>query len=142
MTIVGRILGETGDNAFYMKADEVVDGFHLSLALFVRIGTDHGIASLARLFLNTVEHSRIIVGHQIGHHHTNHSRGLLTKTLCKRVGTIVQTFGQGLHLLLHLGTDLWRTAQSPAYSCNAHSEFTRQILQRSSVYIVSHLSHE
>ena len=40
MAVVGGVLRQTGDDALYMQADEVVDDTHLGLALFVGVGTD------------------------------------------------------------------------------------------------------
>ena len=85
-----------------MKTDKVINGLYLVFTLFMRIGTDHGIACLTRLVLNTIQHGCIIMGHQIGYHDTDDSRRLFTKTLGKRVGTIIKTLCESLYLFLHL----------------------------------------
>ena len=106
MTIVSGILRQTGDDALHVQTDEVVDGPYLSFTIFVGVRTDHGITILTRLLLDTIEHSRIVVRHQIGNHHTNNSRSLLTQTLCKRVRSVVKTFSQFFDFCLHLQSDL------------------------------------
>ena len=129
MAVVGGVLRQTGDDALYMQADEVVDDAHLGLALFVGVGTDNGIATLGSLLLDAVEHRGIVVTHQIGNDNANHPRGFLTQTLGKRIGTVVQLLSQRLHPLLHLLTYLWRAAQRSADGCNTYAKFLGKVLQ-------------
>ena len=121
MRIVGGVLRQTGDDTLHVQVDEIVDGPHLVLTVLMGVGTDHRVARLPGLVLDTVEHGGIIVGHQVGHHHTDHARRLFSETLCKRIGTIVQSLCQFLHLFLHLLPNLRRTAQGSADSCNTHA---------------------
>ena len=101
-----------------MQADKVVNRMRLSFKTLMAIGTDDTISGTPCLVLNTVKHGSIVVGDKVRHHHANHFRGFLTKTLGKRVWAIIQFLGQILHTLLHVLTNLRRTAQGSADSCN------------------------
>ena len=89
VAVVLRVLGQTGYDALHMQSQEVVHRHRLVLEILVAVGTDHAVARTACLTLNTVQHCRIIVRHQVRHHHANHLRGLLAQTLGKGIGAIV-----------------------------------------------------
>ena len=89
MRIVRRILGQTGYNSLDMHADEVVDGLCLNGKVLMAVGTDNAISFTTCLVLNTVQHSGIVVCHQIGHNDTYHLGGILSQSLGKGVRTVV-----------------------------------------------------
>ena len=129
MAVVSGILRQTGNDTLDMKADEVIDDTHFGFALLMGIGTDDGVATLSRLILNAVEHRGIVMTYEVRYDDANHPRCLLAQTLCKGVRAIVQFLGQCLHPLLHLLSDLRRTAQGSAHSGNTHAQFQGEILQ-------------
>ena len=129
MAVVGSVLRQASDDAFDMQADEVVDGFHLCITLLVGIGADDGVALLGSLFLDAIEHGSIVMSHEIRHNDTYHMRCLLTKTLSKRIGPIVETPGQFFHSLLHLLTNLRGTAQGSADGGDTHAQLLGEVLQ-------------
>ena len=78
VTVVARILRQTGNDALDMQVDEVIDGFYLELAILVGVGADDRVTGLAGLVLDTIEHSRIVVRNQVRHYHTDDSWRLFT----------------------------------------------------------------
>ena len=119
--IVGGILRQTGDDAFHMHVEEVVQRLCLALMVLMTVGTDDRVAQLRRIVLDAVEHCGIIMGHQIGYYHANHSRSLLSKTLSKRIRPVIKLLGKLLHLLGHFLPHLVAIAQSTRHSGNAHT---------------------
>ena len=78
VTVVAGILRQTGNDALDMQVDEVIDGFHLELAILVSVGTDDRVTGLAGLVLDTIEHSRIVVRNQVRHYHADNPGRLFT----------------------------------------------------------------
>ena len=101
MVVIGGTLCQTGYNTFHMHRNKVIDGMLFVFITLMTIGTEHAIALATSLVLNTIKHSRIIMRHQIRHHHTNNLGGFSAQTLSKRVGAIVEFLSQILHTLLH-----------------------------------------
>ena len=137
--VVGGILSQAGDDALYVQTKEVIDGTGFIFKALMAVGTDDAIARTSCFVFNAVEYGGIIVCYQIRYDDANHLRSLLTQTLCKRVGTVVQLFGQFLHPLLHLFSYFRRAAQCPADGCYANPQLPSQVLQRGTMlFLVCH----
>ena len=129
VAVVCGVLGEAGDDALDVEADEIVDSAHFSLAVLMGIGTDDGIARLASLILDAVENGRIVMRHQIGDYHPDDPRGFLAEALGKGVRPIVHLLGEFLDSLLHLVPDFRTAAQGTADSGYADAQLPGQILK-------------
>ena len=126
MVVLRRVLRQAGNDARHVEVDEVVDGHFFLLMALVRIAADHGIALFARAFLYSIEHAGIIVGHQVGHHHSNHTRNLAPQTTGKGVRTVVQLLGQLLHTSCELRKALETVAMlTPNCSARSFSDILR-----------------
>ena len=127
--IVGGGLSQASNDTLYVEANKVIDGQGLVLEVLMTVGTDDAISVATSLILYSIENSRIVVCHQIGHHHTYHLGGLFTQTLCKRIRTVIESLGKILHTLLHLLAYLGRVAQRTADGSYADAKLLCQVFQ-------------
>ena len=113
MRIVYGILRQTGNDAFHVHIEEVVECHYLSLIIFMTVGTDNGITVFGCIIFYTIENGSIVVGHQIRDDDTYHARCFLAEALRKRVRSIIEFLGQIFDLLGHFLTHFVAIAQSP-----------------------------
>ena len=117
--IVGGVLRQTGDDTLYMHIEKVIQSLRLALMVFMTVGTDDGIAQLGGIVFDAIEDSGIIMGNEIWHDDTNHSRSFLAETLGERIRAIVQLLGELLHLLGHLLSYFMTVSQ-----CSGNGSYT------------------
>ena len=83
------------------------------------VGADNAVAGTSGFVLDAVEHGGVVVGDEVGHDNADDLWCLLTQTLCKGVGPIVEALGQFFHAFLHLQAYFWRGMECPADGGNA-----------------------
>ena len=89
MRIVDRILCQTGDDAFHMHIQEVFYRSLLMLCVFVAIGADYRVAIPYGIIFYTIQHSSIIMSHQVWHNYTNHPRCFFSEALCHNIAVLL-----------------------------------------------------
>ena len=127
--VVGGVLCETGDDAFDVEVDEVVDGAYLGLDVLMAVGADDAVALGSCFLLDAVEDGAEEVGDEMGDDDADDLGLLVAQGAREGVGAVVELLGQGLDALLHLLTYLGGTAQGPADGGNADTELGGEVLE-------------